>query len=196
MFSRLVSVVLFISGVVNPGQEQPPFSLVRVNAPGVQITDVGWATPPEKPRPDNTAPTLDTLRTPTAASGELPNPLDRERATDEWVLAPPARKPNPKTDYSNVTIYVGIRNSSVSDITAVEGKLTFADKRDSSRTFVIQFLSSRGIPHGKAVTLEQKVSFNDSWKQLQKAVGSRTAAVQVIINRVGYADGAEWRREQ
>ena len=197
MTSLLVSVVLFISGILNPGQEQPSISWVRVNAPGAEITDLGWTTPPEKPKPANTSPKLDPLAMPSASSGEIPNPLRHTRGNDEWILAPPAvRSPGPPPDYDNVTVNVGIKNSSVKDITVVEGEIMFGDKRDASKQFAVKFLSRNEIPHGQNVTLTQKFSYGEAWKQLQNAVHSKSATVNASINHLEYADGSEWRRQE
>lgn len=195
MTSLLVSLVLFLSGILSPVQEQAPFSLVRVNAPGTEITDFGWTTPPKKPKPANTGPKLDPLGMPPVSSGEIANPLERTRGNDEWILAPfPTRSPGPPPDYSNVTVYVGIQNSSVKDITAVEGEVIFGDKRDASKQFAVHFMSRKEIPHGQNVMLTHKVPYGEAWKQLQKAENSKSATVKASIDHVEYADGSEWRR--
>ena len=197
MISLIVSLVLVVSGILNPGQEQPPFSLVRVNAPGAEITDFGWTTPPEKPKPANPGPKLDPLGMPSASSGEIPNPLGRTRGNDEWVLAPSTTKSTgPTPDYSNVTVYVGIMNSSVKDITAVEGEVMFGDSRDASKQFAVHFLSRKEIPHGQNVMLTHKIPYSEAWKQLQNAVNSKSATVKASINHVEYSDGSEWRRQE
>jgi len=186
--------LIFAAATLAVGQDQAPFSLVRVNAPDAEITDVGWTTPPESSalaKKSANRPYLDPLGTPSTSRGDLSNPLDRGGVE---ILAPPATRTPPPSDDSKVTVYTGIKNTGTRAITAIDGEIIFGNRRDQSEYFVIHFRYKKGIPPGQSLLLSQKFSFVEGWKRLQQAVQNKSASVKVSIAGLEYADGSGWRR--
>jgi hypothetical protein len=190
--------LIFVGATLAVGQDQAPFSLVRVNAPDAEITDVGWTTPPESnasTKKSANRPYLDPLGIPSpSGTGGLTNPLERTRGGDEWVIAPPATRTAPPSDDSKVTVYTGIKNTGTRSITAVDGEIIFGDRRDQSEHIVVHFSYKKEILPGQSLLLSQKFSFVEGWKRLQQAVQNKSASVKASIAGLDYADGSSWRR--
>lgn len=189
--------LIFAAATLAVGQDQAPFSLVRANAPGAEITDFCWTTPSEsnasagKPAK---RPYLDPLGMPSpTGAGGLTNPLERHGG-DEWIIAPPATRTPPPSDDSKVNVVTGIKNTGTRTIKEIDGNIIFGNRRDQSEYVVIHFRDKKGILPGQSLLVSQKFSFTTGWKRLQEAVQNKSGAVKVSIGRLKYADGSSWHR--
>lgn len=185
---------LIVAAIMN----QSPFLLVRVDAPDAVITNVGWIIPAENKRSSNASdkPKLDPLGTPTPTTGEIPNPLERTRGGDEWILASPASKSALPSSVSKPTVYVAVRNTGTKTIKAIDWKIIFSDKSDGSEYLVLQFRKSKTVSAGKELMQSQAFPFDQKWKRLKQDVDDKRATVKALIVGVEYSDGSSWRRQE
>lgn len=188
--------LIFAAATLAAGQDQAPFSLVRLNAPDAEITEFCWTTPAESNRSAEKSdrPYLDPLGMPSpTGAGGLTNPLERHGG-DEWIIAPPATRTPPSSDDSKVNVFTGIKNTGTRAIREIDGDIIFGNKRDQSEYVAIHFRYKKGILPGQSLLLSQKFSFTKGWKRLREAVQNKSASVKVSVGALEYADGSSWRR--
>ena len=189
---RTAGVVLALLCAAATVPAQATFELT--GAPDAAIHTVVWTVPgnsppqpPERPAltpeywpPDR--PNLPTTNDP--PGGPLPPPLP-----------PPSRptKPEPKRRAPAVSAYLEVENRGERVIKGVEWEVSLVDKASGAERRRLRFRTEAEVQPGRTVAQRHEFPLDGDWRWYAASNG-KGVRVLVKIERLVYADGAEWRR--
>ncbi len=150
-----------------------------------------------------------------AVPGSPPPPPERTVITPEYWPAPPSRiqpedppsstipppsgpsspppRPAPKRRAPVVSAHLEVENSGARVIKAVGWEMSLMDKASGADRRRLRFRTETEIQPGQTVVQKYEFPLDPDWQWF--ASKGRDVRVLVKIERLVYADGAEWRRE-
>lgn len=196
---RTAGIILAVLCATATASAQVRFE--TISAPDAAIGAVGLAFPggpPPRERPALTPeyqlperPMLPTVEPPghhLPTSGEPPG--GRLPSTPS---SPPA-KPAPKRRAPVVSAYLEVENRGERVIKAVGWEVSLVDKASGAERRRLRFRTEAEVQPGRTVAQKYEFPLDSDWRWYAASNG-KGVRVLVKIERLVYADGAEWRRE-
>lgn len=182
----IISALLFAAAAASA---QATFELA--GAPDAAIRTVVWTVPGSPPPPARPA------LPPEYQLPERPSPPTTEDAPGGTLFSmptPPPAKPEPKRRAPVVGAHLEVENRGGRVIKAVWWEVSLIDKASGAERRRLRFRTEAEVRPGQTVAQKYEFPFDGDWRWYAASNG-RGVRVSVKIERLVYADGAEWRRE-
>lgn len=189
---RTAGIILALLCTTVAASAQATFELT--GAPGAAIRTVVWTVPAGPPPPPERAALTPEYWPPDRPN--LPTPSDQPGGTLPLPAPPPSTptKPQPKRRPAVVGAYLEVENRGERVIKAVGWEVSLVDKTTGAERRRLRFRTEAEVRPGQTVAQKYELPLDNDWRWYAASNG-RGVRVLVKIERLVYADGAEWRRE-